>query len=365
MNEAFPGGFKPLKPDKFGPPPAPPRDYVQKYVQSQDTNGHSKQHPVPPQISAKASASSSRLTHRSAVERSQALRMARMEPHLQLMVGPLLRYDTVDEGGVWHGFALVVCEYTNHALSISLLKSVQSASDAGSNYEPLPVLTYRWDPDGPVRSPLPMHNANLFELGPHPSDPYSTGLPSTEELSRFLGPNAQHKTAPSEEIWVYEGNGGLALQTAQAFRHSMLLICRTYTFWRFKIEIPLGQHQMAVKYSINSGQELEFYVPGRAQNMRWATYSVRTFPFTRLHRIEPSCTKCNGFSAGVNPDNFRGPGFRSGYDPLWTDLLFKHAEQPFHALVGGGDQLYCDSYVIVAQPCLSLLLSTFQTYEGT
>lgn len=30
-----------------------------------------------------------------------------MKPHLQLMVGPLLRYDTIDEG-VWNGFALVV-----------------------------------------------------------------------------------------------------------------------------------------------------------------------------------------------------------------------------------------------------------------
>lgn len=107
MNEGFPGGFKPVNPDKFGPPPAPPKEYVKKYM---DMNGHGKQHPVPAKISAKASASSSRLTHKSAVERSQALRIARMDPHLQLMVGPLLRYDTVDEGGVWHGFALVVCE---------------------------------------------------------------------------------------------------------------------------------------------------------------------------------------------------------------------------------------------------------------
>lgn len=53
--------------------------------------------------------------------------------------------------------------------------------------------------------------------------------------------------------------------------------------------------------------------------------------------------QCNGFSAGVNPDDFRGPGFKSGYDPVWMDLLSKHAETPFHALVGGGDQLYCDS----------------------
>ena len=55
--------------------------------------------------------------------------------------------------------------------------------------------------------------------------------------------------------------------------------------------------------------------------------------------------QCNGFSAGVNPDDFRGPGFQSGYDPCWTDLLTQHVEQPFHALIGGGDQLYCDGWV--------------------
>ncbi|TEB18417.1 hypothetical protein FA13DRAFT_1648915 [Coprinellus micaceus] len=52
--------------------------------------------------------------------------------------------------------------------------------------------------------------------------------------------------------------------------------------------------------------------------------------------------QCNGFSQGVNPDDFRGPGFKSGYDPVWMDLLSKHVEKPFHVLVGGGDQLYCD-----------------------
>lgn len=31
---------------------------------------------------------------------------------------------------------------------------------------------------------------------------------------------------------------------------------------------------MAVKYSINAGQQLEFVVPGRNQNMRWAVHSV-------------------------------------------------------------------------------------------
>lgn len=47
----------------------------------------------------------------------------------------------------------------------------------------------------------------------------------------------------------------------------------------------------------------------------------------------------------MNSDDFRGPGFKSGYDPVWMDLLAHHAEAPFHALVGGGDQLYCDSII--------------------
>jgi hypothetical protein len=103
MNDVFVGGF-----DTRMPPPLPPKDYVQ---QSQQ-NGRPRQTSqmsVPP-ISTETS-TSSKLTHLSAVERSQAFRIARMEPHLQLMVGPLLRYDTIDEQGVWNGFALVVSKY--------------------------------------------------------------------------------------------------------------------------------------------------------------------------------------------------------------------------------------------------------------
>jgi len=84
---------------------------------------------------------------------------------------------------------------------------------------------------------------------------------------------------------------------------------------------------MKIQYSINDGLKMDFFVPGYRQTMHLAAYS------------------CNGFSECVNPDDFRGPGFQSGYDPLWVDLLAKHAEQPFHLLVGGGDQLYCDGVV--------------------
>lgn len=120
-------------------------------------------------------------------------------------------------------------------------------------------------------------------------------------------------------------------------------IQRTFTFWRFLIKVPLAQHEMMITYSINHGQKIEFWVPGRMQNMRWAAHSVRTSFFSFLRSWSLIHHQCNGFSAGVNQDDFRGPGFQSGYDPVWIDLLSKHSETPFHLLMGGGDQLYCDA----------------------
>lgn len=77
--------------------------------------------------------------------------------------------------------------------------------------------------------------------------------------------------------------------------------------------------------------------------------------------------QCNGFSAGVNPDDFRGPGFKSGYDPVWMDLLAKHSQKPFHCMVGGGDQLYCDPCVIVQkarpQQSTDLFVSLMREFE--
>lgn len=265
------------------------------------------------------------LVHLSAVERSQLLRVARMEPHLQFMCGPLLKYDTIDSQGTWHGAALIV------------------TADSGSFYEPHPKLTYEWDPDkltpttlreltnGHFVSEAPSspqtsvfngsskirRQATMFDLGPHPADPHSTVLPASSggnftSTTVDAGPNTSKEDSYGQEVWVYGGTSG------------------TFTFWRFLIKIPLGEHEMEITYRINNGQALNFYVPGRNENMRWAAHS------------------CNGFSSGVNPDDFRGPGFVTGYDPVWLDLLSKHAETPFHALVGGGDQLYCD--ILVREP---------------
>jgi hypothetical protein len=100
MNE-FVGGF-----DTRMPPTPPPKEYVQQYIQSH-RNGQPQQVSTVP-LSLSVSTSSSRVTDMTPVERSQLFRVARMEPHLQVMVGPLLRYDTIDERGVWNGFTLIV-----------------------------------------------------------------------------------------------------------------------------------------------------------------------------------------------------------------------------------------------------------------
>jgi len=43
-----------------------------------------------------------------------------------------------------------------------------------------------------------------------------------------------------------------------------------------------------------------------------------------------------GFSQSVHPETLSGP------DPLWKDVLREHQKAPWHVMLGGGDQLYCD-----------------------
>lgn len=128
--EPFVGGFSPLPgqsqlPDISrlsvgeGPPSPPPKD--DRYQNSIYSSVGS-----PPSIGPAWSQSTydeppaqdpwvyptQHLAHMSPVERSQNLRVASMHPILQFMAGPLLRYDTVTEDGVWHGAAMVVSERT-------------------------------------------------------------------------------------------------------------------------------------------------------------------------------------------------------------------------------------------------------------
>jgi hypothetical protein len=177
LNESFIGGFHSMPTP--APPALPPKDYFPR--PSRDTDRPSVINP-------------SELKHLSPIERSAALSVARMQPHLQIMVGPLLRYDTVDEDGVWHGAAMVV------------------TADSGSIYDPCPKLAYHWDSDisFPTWKPQANQNGKAFDLGPHPADPHSTTLPAAAEsivLARD-GPSSFVQVTDGQELYVYAGNGG-------------------------------------------------------------------------------------------------------------------------------------------------------------
>lgn len=88
------------------------------------------------------------------------------------------------------------------------------------------------------------------------------------------------------------------------------------TFWRFFFEIPLLDYEQQISYRLNGGGVMGFLVPARGVNLRWSAHS------------------CNGFSAGVDVDSFKGEGFESGFDPLWEDMLEQHEKFGLHAQVG-------------------------------
>ncbi|KAM0751564.1 hypothetical protein T439DRAFT_324749 [Meredithblackwellia eburnea MCA 4105] len=187
----------------------------------------------------------------------------RMDPHLQTMLGPILRYDTV-VNHVWHGFSLLV------------------TSDEGSVYHPQPpTMTIEWDATG--GGAALEHHLQQLDLNKASQD---------EHVNK--------RVVQGQQIYHYTSLSG------------------GQTFWRFKLEIPLGEMAEEIFYSVNNGPESSFHVPAFDEHMRWVGHS------------------CNGFSAGVDAASFNGP------DPLWRDVLRSHEQKPFHVLIGGGDQLYCD-----------------------
>ena len=163
-----------------------------------------------------------------------------------------------------------------------------SATDS-SAHDPHPVLTLEWDPHRPVenstgssivqRSPSPL-SASDISLSHYCASPIPFPTSPTPSLDTS-SLHTQAQTIYAQRLWVYPGPPG------------------SCTFWRWMIQIPLGPKEMGVRYRINGGQETVFFVPGLNQNMRYAA------------------TSCNGFSLYVNPEDFKGPGYANGYDPVW------------------------------------------------
>ncbi|ORX99117.1 hypothetical protein K493DRAFT_213159 [Basidiobolus meristosporus CBS 931.73] len=95
----------------------------------------------------------------------------------------------------------------------------------------------------------------------------------------------------------------------------------SHIFWRFDIRVRMGQQEKMVNYSIENKVSYKFAVPAFHQQWRMSFWS------------------CNGFSADIKDPQAQF----GGKDPLWRDLMAQHNSKPYHAMIGGGDQLYCDA----------------------
>lgn len=344
---------------------------------------------------------------------------AACEPHLQILCGPLLRYDTVKDGH-WYGAVMIV------------------TNDDESEYHPLPTLVVEWESedeqpftlDVPINDPTQPSSETVAPS--EQNQEHSPVVPPTNEAYTADGhsgpnttPSTLHTAAPTQSSTSYqsgdESDGPISdmdlsgpeevvdgtdkkghkrskskstaatwatsmmrklkelgpqksdfrgrpperiAQTEQKKKHDQEWatkrivegeaiykytgLASTATFWRFLLEIPVNPDPtkgLKVHYAINKPKkaqynlnlgvqppreperlstDITFHIAPTGSDMRFAAYS------------------CNGFSEGIDPNTFKGEGFESGFDPVWADLLERHAQRPFHALIGGGDQIYCD-----------------------
>ena len=101
-------------------------------------------------------------------------------------------------------------------------------------------------------------------------------------------------------------------------------------FFRYEIEAPIQEQESVWAYEIpnmanagglhkgNPDKPKEFVICAKNESFRIMFHS------------------CNGFSVGTDMNLWKGPS-------LWNDVLRVHQQQPFHVMIGGGDQIYNDS----------------------
>ncbi|KAF7960971.1 hypothetical protein EAE96_000641 [Botrytis aclada] len=262
----------------------------------------------------------------------------RFKPPLFLKCGPLLRYHGIrtektssrsvargplPEREVWRGSVMIVTQ------------------DSSSSYELAPTLRLFLQPVDLL--PPPPAQVDGQELASEYIDPIAgmtkigrdgrtlytrpvEHLPEEQDLSKIEtdeGLFESHRTnldggadtKQARKTQQYDGEKAGKFKEVRGFR---LHADRGFTFWRFNIEVELRSKQQRIAYRINRGPATGFWVPARGQAMNIMFHS------------------CNGFTMDVHPNDFSGP------DPLWRDVLNTHQTQPFHVMLGGGDQLYND-----------------------
>ncbi|CAI5759785.1 unnamed protein product [Candida verbasci] len=92
-----------------------------------------------------------------------------------------------------------------------------------------------------------------------------------------------------------------------------------YKFFRYEVNLELAEVEQKVEYFINNSfkKNFQFYIPAVDESMNVISFS------------------CNGFSLACDASEYKSS--------LWLDVLDKHKDQHYHVMLGGGDQIYCDS----------------------
>jgi len=94
-----------------GAPPVPPKDRPSKFQPPLGPDGKPLVIPEDRATRRSFDTSHSQPAPLTAVERSRIYPpIPRMDPHLQFMAGPLLRFDTIENGDTWLGACMVVSE---------------------------------------------------------------------------------------------------------------------------------------------------------------------------------------------------------------------------------------------------------------
>lgn len=271
---------------------------------------------------------------------------AEFKPPLYLKCGPLLRYT-----GMRRGRTGSQSGQTNSSIDRETWRgSVMIVThDSQSSYEESPTLRIFSQPRDLL--PPPPHQVHGDDLAPEYVDPiagltkvsrrgqvlYVKPVDHVEEgqdLSCIENDDGLFETSPSPLDNLSRGSATPNMRTRGKDGESLgkyrevkgvriyADIERNVTFWRFNIEVELGEQQAHIAYRINHGPRVGFWVPAKGQTMNIMFHS------------------CNGFSLSVNPDQFSGP------DPLWRDVLNTHQTRPFHVMIGGGNQLYNDRVMV-------------------
>ncbi|CCU77976.1 hypothetical protein BGHDH14_bgh04825 [Blumeria hordei DH14] len=272
----------------------------------------------------------------------------RFKPPLFLVSGPMLRYcglrrevprnftnSTQLEREIWKGTVMIVCQ------------------DSHSSYELAPTLRLFLQPVSLL--PPPPMRVDDSGLAPEYIDPIAgisrigrdgrtlyvrpvEEIDEERDLSREesadglydMGRNIPevNYTKSSNSTQKIDGEKAGKYKEVRGFRlHSEYGM----TFWRFNLEIELKEHQQRIAYRINRGPSTGFWVPSRGQAMKIVFHS------------------CNGFSRNVDPNPYCGP------DPMWRDILNTHQTQPFHVMLGGGNQIFNDDIIHESRLCRAWL----------